>query len=83
MLLRIYLMVLVILVAAIFLNGIVNRLGILGWYDFLLALVDPESRANLRLRLIDALWLFVAYPAFLGAAAVVADRALGAAGIHP
>jgi hypothetical protein len=83
MMLRIYLMGLVILGIAIVLNGVVNRLGILGWYDFLLALGEAERRAHLKLRLIDGLWLFLLYPALLGAAAVMADRVLGAVGIHP
>jgi hypothetical protein len=74
--LRIYLLGLAILAVAILLNALVNRLGIMGWYDFLLALGRPDTRAGLKIRLVDGLWLFVLYPALLGGTAVLAERML-------
>lgn len=66
--LKIYLIGIFILFAAILLNGVVNKLGILGWYDFINLLVDKENVAGKRVSIIDVIWLFIAYPFLLGLA---------------
>jgi hypothetical protein len=67
--LRLYLAGLVVLGAAIVLNVVVSRLGVLGWYDFLLQLQRLGVREGVQIRAVDALWLFVGYPFLLGLAA--------------
>lgn len=79
--LRIYLIGSIILISAIVMNGVINRLGIMGWYDFLTAISQTDERAHARLRVVDGLWLFLVYPALLGLAAVWADRILSLAGL--
>lgn len=63
--LKIYLIGIIILIAAIMLNGVINKLGVLGWYDFITLLVDKETAHARKVRIIDMLWLFVAYPFFI------------------
>lgn len=50
------------------LNGVINKLGVLGWYDFINLLVDKETAPARKVRIIDMLWLFIAYPFLLGLA---------------
>jgi len=68
--LKIYLIGIIILVTAILLNGVINKLGVLGWYDFITLLVDKETAPVRKVRIIDMLWLFIAYPFLLGLAGV-------------
>ena len=63
--LKIYLIGIIILVTAILLNGVINKLGVLGWYDFITLLVDKETAPARKVRMIDMLWLFIAYPFLL------------------
>ncbi|GDX42015.1 hypothetical protein LBMAG22_05440 [Bacteroidota bacterium] len=66
--LKIYLIGIIILITAIMLNGVINKLGVLGWYDFINLLVDKETAPARKVRIIDMLWLFIAYPFLLGLA---------------
>lgn len=68
--LKIYLIGIIILIAAIMLNGVINKLGVLGWYDFINLLADKETVPAKKVGIIDILWLFVAYPFLLGLAGV-------------
>ena len=68
--LKIYLIGIIILVTAILLNGVINKLGVLGWYDFINLLVDKETAPARKVRIIDMLWLFIAYPFLLGLAGI-------------
>ncbi len=68
--LKIYLIGIIILLAAILLNGVINKLGVLGWYDFINLLVDKETTPARKVHIIDILWLFIAYPFLLGLAGV-------------
>ena len=68
--LKIYLIGIIILVTAILLNGVINKLGVLGWYDFINLLVDKEAAPARKVRIIDILWLFIAYPFLLGLAGI-------------
>jgi len=68
--LKIYLIGIIILFTAILLNGVINKLGVLGWYDFINLLVDKETAPVRKVRIIDILWLFIAYPFLLGLAGV-------------
>lgn len=52
------------------LNGVINKLGVLGWYDFINLLADKETVPAKKVGIIDILWLFVAYPFLLGLAGV-------------
>ena len=63
-----------ILIAAILFNGIIARLGITGWYEFLTGLSEKGSAVVSRLRIIDWLWLFVFYPLLLGLSAVLGEK---------
>jgi hypothetical protein len=68
--LKIYLIGIIILVTAILLNGVINKLGVLGWYDFINLLVDKETTPSRKVHILDILWLFIAYPFLLGLAGV-------------
>ncbi|MFM7510143.1 MAG: hypothetical protein ACKO33_00030 [Bacteroidota bacterium] len=68
--LKIYLIGVIILIAAILLNGLINKLGVLGWYDFINLLIDKQTATTRKVRLIDMLWLFIAYPFLLGLAGI-------------
>jgi len=68
--LKIYLIGVIILIAAILLNGLINKLGVLGWYDFINLLIDKQTATARKVRLIDMLWLFIAYPFLLGLAGI-------------
>jgi hypothetical protein len=59
----------VVLLAAILLNVAVQRLGIMGWYDFLNGLVAEGVGFFRRVRFIDHLWLWLVYPLLLGISA--------------
>ena len=61
MLITIYFIGVAILVTAILLNAVVSKIRIVTWYDF----VKKPSSAHW----FDYIWLFVLYPALLGAAA--------------
>jgi hypothetical protein len=67
--LRLYVAGLIVLLAAIVLNVVVARTGVLGWYDFLLQIQRVGLREGIQVRTIDAVWLFVGYPFLLGLAA--------------
>ena len=71
--LKIYLLGLFILLAAIFLNGLVNKLGITSWYDFINMLISEKKNTTRELTFIDYCWLFFAYPFLLGVAAWAAN----------
>ncbi len=63
---RIYLIGIAILVIAILANGIVLKLGIKSWYDFIDLISNNGFSAFKSLTFIDALWLFLGYPMVLG-----------------
>ena len=64
--LRIYIIGITILIIAIIANGIVLKIGIKSWYDFLSLLSNSGISAFSKLSLFDYLWLFVGYPFVLG-----------------
>ena len=64
----------VILVAAIAANVITQKLGVVGWYEFLTRLVSEGRGIFGALRLLDYLWLFIGYPIFLGLAALAGEK---------
>lgn len=66
--LKVFLIGWVVLIVAIILNGVVQRLGIMGWYDFLNRLTSEGKIVLLQMRIIDYAWLFVIYPLLLGGA---------------
>jgi hypothetical protein len=71
--LRLYIIGLCILIAAILLNGIAAKLGLMSWYDFLTQLSNQGKLVFSRIRLVDYLWLLMGYPFLLGTAAYAAD----------
>ena len=71
---RIYCIGLSILIVAIFLNAAIQKLGIMGWYDFLEKLQSEGRKTFAAMGPIDYVWLFVAYPFLLGLAYQVGDK---------
>ena len=63
---KIYLIGTIILFTAIILNVIVQRFGIMGWYEFLTKLQGIGKITFSTMVLVDYLWLFVGYPLCLG-----------------
>jgi len=64
--LRIYLIGWVILFSAIILNIVIQRFGIMGWYEFLNKLQSIGKVTFSTMYVVDYLWLFVGYPLCLG-----------------
>lgn len=64
--LRIYLIGWVILFSAIILNVVIQRFGIMGWYEFLNKLQAIGKITFTTMYVVDYLWLFIAYPLCLG-----------------
>jgi len=72
---KIYLAGLVVLAGAIVLNVLVGWLGLATWYDFLRSMTQIGVLETIKaLRVWDWLFLFVVYPACLGAFAYVVLR---------
>ena len=71
--LKIYFIGLVILMVAIILNGLVNKWGITGWYDFINQLLLQGKQVFRRLTIIDYTWLFIMYPFLLGVGAKLGE----------
>jgi hypothetical protein len=66
---KIYFVGVFILFIAILLNGLINKMGIASWYDFLNKMMRPHKEEFRNLNYIDYCWLFLAYPLLLGVAA--------------
>ena len=71
---RIYCLGVILLVAAIFLNAVILKLGIMGWYEFLGKLQAEGKKTFASMRLADYIWLFLAYPLLLGLACHLGDK---------
>ena len=69
MLAKAYIIGAVVLLAAILFNVVVQRLGVMGWYDFLNGLVSEGRGIFRRVRFVDHLWLWFLYPLLLGLSA--------------
>ena len=74
MLLRLLLSGFIILISAIVLNAATQRLGIMGWYEFLSRLLSEGRSLWPRIRIVDGLWLVFLYPLLLGLSALMADK---------
>jgi hypothetical protein len=72
--LKIFLVGTVILYAAIMLNLIVQRFGIMGWYEFLNRLMEVGKITFSTMVLVDYLWLFVGYPMCLGFSSYLGEK---------
>jgi hypothetical protein len=64
--LKIYIIGLIILLAAILFNIVASKLNIMGWYDFLTHLVNQGKSTFSQMRWLDYAWLFLFYPFLLG-----------------
>lgn len=62
---KLYFIGLGILVIAILANGIIGKIGIKSWYDFINLLVEYKTGAFSRIGILDYIWLFVGYPFIL------------------
>jgi hypothetical protein len=72
--LRIYIIGVSVLIIAIIANGIVMKLGIKSWYDFIELIQNHGSSAFGKLSVLDYVWLFVAYPLTLGFGYWIGDK---------
>lgn len=63
---RLYIIGLAILIIAIIANGIIVKLGLKSWYDFIELLSKDGSAAFAKLNIVDYLWLIIGYPLILG-----------------
>ena len=75
--LKIYIVGLIILVAAIVFNVVSSRFNIMGWYDFLTKLVAQGNSTFFQMKLLDYLWLFLFYPFLLGLICKLAIKWIG------
>jgi len=72
--LKIYLIGTMILFTAIILNIVVQRFGIMGWYEFLSKLQGIGKITFSTMVLVDYLWLFVGYPLCLGFSSFLGEK---------
>nr|WP_321224780.1 hypothetical protein [uncultured Psychroserpens sp.] len=63
---KIYIIGICILIIAIVANGLIVKLGLKSWYDFIDLLGQHGWSALKQIGLIDYLWLFIGYPLVLG-----------------
>lgn len=66
--LKIYIIGLFILIAAILLNALAARMGLVSWYDFLTRMTSEGRAVFADIRWLDYFWLFILYPFLLGLA---------------
>jgi hypothetical protein len=59
----------IVLIAAILLNLLADRLGITGWYGFLTGMAREGLKIWSQIGWLDIIWLFILYPMALGIAA--------------
>lgn len=71
---RIYTIGLAILIIAIIANGIVVKLGLKSWYDFINLLTDQGMSALKEISIIDYFWLLIGYPLVLGLGYYLGDK---------
>jgi hypothetical protein len=71
---RIYIIGLAILIIAILANGIIIKLGLKSWYDFIELLSANGSSTFNKLSIVDYLWLFIGYPLVLGFGYWIGDK---------
>lgn len=64
--LKIYSIGLGILIIAILANGIIVKIGLKSWYDFITLLSQLGITAFSKLSVFDYLWLCIGYPFVLG-----------------
>ena len=62
---RLYLIGFCILIVAILANGIIIKIGLKSWYDFIELLSRHGTSALSMISVIDYLWLFIGYPLVL------------------
>lgn len=72
--LRIYIIGLAVLLIAIIANGIIVKIGIKSWYDFIELLTSQGMEALKKASFIDYIWLFIGYPLVLGFGYWIGDR---------
>ncbi|WP_282040685.1 DUF7672 family protein [Winogradskyella flava] len=72
--LKIYIVGITILLIAILANGLVIKLGVKSWYDFISLLSNDGSLGFNKLSIIDYLWLFIGYPFVLGFGYWIGDK---------
>jgi hypothetical protein len=70
---RLYIIGIAILIIAILANGIVLKIGIKSWYDFIGLLNKEASTVFSQLSILDYLWLFIGYPLILGCGYWIGD----------
>ena len=68
--LRLYVIGAFILIIAIICNGLVSKLGIASWYDFLNSFTKNEPN---DFNFVDYIWLFIIYPLCLGLGYYIGD----------
>lgn len=72
--LRIYIIGIAILVIAIVANGLIVKLGLKSWYDFIDILSKNGTSALSKISVIEYLWLFIGYPLVLGLGYWLGDK---------
>ena len=64
--LKLYIIGIAILVIAILANGIIVKIGLKSWYDFIELLSKQGTYTLSKITILDYLWLFFGYPLVLG-----------------
>ncbi len=64
--LKLYIIGICILIIAIIANGLIVKIGLKSWYNFIELLGKSGKEAFSKLSVIDYLWLLIGYPLVLG-----------------
>jgi len=71
---RLYCIGIFILIIAILANAIIQKIGVLSWYEFIKLLSDSGKDSLSQIGTIDYLWLFIGYPFVLSLGYVIGDK---------
>jgi hypothetical protein len=72
--LKIYFIGICILIIAIIANSVIINVGLKSWYDFMNLLSEHGAQAFSKLKILDYIWLFFAYPLILGLGYLIGSK---------
>lgn len=72
--LKLYIIGIFILIIAIVANGVIVNIGLKSWYDFIELLSSDGSKAFVKLKILDYIWLFLGYPLVLGCGYLIGSK---------
>ncbi|WP_156115492.1 hypothetical protein [Psychroserpens sp. Hel_I_66] len=71
---KLYIIGICILIIAIIANGVIVKVGLKSWYDFIELLSNNGWNAFIQINIIDYLWLFIGYPLVLSLGYLIGEK---------